>query len=194
MADDIRPPAPAPYLVLPPFLLYLRFIDPGSASSHHLTHHPGTSQPSVPICGNRKKERIERKGPRIRRLKRKYFFLSLPFPLPCSIPHLTSPARRRQEPQSSRAGVLSLFPSLCKLSSIHHQCPSLLLAAPLLSVLLRFPFPSSFLFLFAQQTLTAQSEFLLAFAFAPLLPRFRVTASPPPPVGSRVATPRGDGE
>ena len=93
MADDIRPPAPAPYLVLPPFLLYLRFIDPGSASSHHFTHHPGTSQPSVPICGNRKKERIERKGPRIRRLKSGNIFSSPspslspllypPFDIPC---------------------------------------------------------------------------------------------------------------
>ena len=196
MADDIRPPAPAPYLVLPPFLLYLRFIDPGSASSHHLTHHPGTSQPSVPICGNRKKERIERKGPRIRRLKRKYFFLSLLFPPPCSIPHLTSPARRRQEPQSSRAGVPSLrpFPMQAQLNPSPMPLSSPRRSAPLCSP----PFPLSFLLplSFRPADVDCAKRILAGVRVRspPLLPRFRVTASPPPPVGLRVATPRGDGE
>ena len=120
MADDIRPPAPAPYLVLPPFLLYLRFIDPGSASSHHLTHHPGTSQPSVPICGNRKKERIERKGPRIRRLKSGNIFPLPPLPSPLLYPpfDIPCPTATGAAKQPGRGALPSSLPYASSAQSI----------------------------------------------------------------------------
>ena len=111
-----------------------------------------------PCAATGRREKEKERDPESSSKEWKYF--SSPFPPPPSLyPPFDIPCPTATGAAEQAGWVLSL----CKLSSINHQCP--LSSPPLFSL-------SFFLFLFAHQTLTAQSEFLLAFAFAPSLPNF----------------------
>ena len=188
MATISVPPAPDLVPLFPKrpaaVSLYLRFIDLGSpspifwASSYPL---PLLTQPSGTHVWQPEGERKKRKGIPNRRRKSGNIFptpLWPPSPLPAfprSIPHLTSPARRRQG-AAKQAGC---SPSLCKLSSINHQCPFLLFAS-----LPSFLLPLSF----RPPDVDCAKRIFAGVRVRSLAPKFRVTGS------SGHATPRGDGE
>ena len=129
--------APAPPFSRAPAILYLRFIHLGSPSPiFWASSSPRTSRPTgpfsrAPCAATGRREKEKERDPESPPKEWKYFSSPLA-PLPLSIPHLTSPARRRQEPQGRR-GALPMQAQL-------NQSPMPLRFSSLLSFLLPLAF------------------------------------------------------